>query len=142
MRTGRASDLVPDESDAWCQACDEAGISTIFLAAPTSSNQRIHEVAERSTGFVYVVSRTGVTGAENTVPQDVTALVQKVKALTDKPVCVGFGISEPAHVSMVCQVADGAVVGSALVKLLHENWATNRQAVADYVASLKAATRP
>ena len=136
------NDLVPDESDAWCDACERAGIKTIFLVAPTSSERRIHEVAERSTGFVYVVSRTGVTGAENAVPQDVTGLVQKVKSLTDKPVCVGFGISAPEHVRMVCQVADGAVVGSSLVKLLHEKWSTDRAAIRDYVQSLKAATRP
>ena len=135
------SDLVPDESDPWGAACEAAGISTIFLVAPTSSERRIQEVAERSTGFVYVVSRTGVTGAENAVPQDVTALVEKVKALTDKPVCVGFGVSSPDHVRMVCQVADGAVVGSSLVKLLHEKWPTDRPAIAAYVRSLKEATR-
>ncbi len=137
------SDLVPDESDAWCSASDKAGIGTIFLIAPTSTEQRIQEVAERTTGFVYVVSRTGVTGAENQVPTDVTGLVQRVKALTDRPVAVGFGISKPEHVKMVCQVADGAVVGSFLVDLLHREWdnGAGRNKIIDAVRRLKEATK-
>ncbi|HWD38473.1 MAG TPA: tryptophan synthase subunit alpha [Fimbriimonas sp.] len=134
------NDLVPDESDAWCTASESAGIETIFLVAPTSSEERIHQVAERTTGFVYVVSRTGVTGAENQVPEDVSNLVRKVKGLTEKPVCVGFGVSKPEHVRMVCQVADGAVVGSALVNLLHEEWPDGRQRIVEFVRSLKTAT--
>ncbi len=136
------SDLVPDESDEWCAASTKAGIETIFLVAPTSTQARIEEVAKRSTGFVYVVSRTGVTGAENQVPADVTGLVKRVKALTDKPVCVGFGISKPEHVRMVCEVADGAVVGSFLVNLLHKEWqgGAGRQKIVDAVRELKAAT--
>lgn len=134
------SDLVPDEAEEWCEASTKAGISTIFLVAPTSTEARIQEVAKRSTGFVYVVSRTGVTGAENQVPSDVSDLVRKVKTLTDKPVCVGFGISKPEHVRMVCEVADGAVVGSALVSLLHECWPKDKQRVVQFVRSLKEAT--
>lgn len=136
------SDLVPDESAAWCRASAEAGLETIFLVAPTSSAARIEEVARRSTGFVYVVSRTGVTGSENQVPEDVVGLVQRVKALTDKPACVGFGISKPEHVKMVCSVADGAVVGSYLVRLLHEEWrgGAGRQKIVDAVRVLKEAT--
>jgi tryptophan synthase alpha chain len=134
------SDLVPDEADGWRQASAEHGIETIFLVAPTSSEARIHQVANGSTGFVYVVSRTGVTGAENQVPADVAGLVGKVKALTDKPVCVGFGISTPEHVSMVCKVADGAVVGSAIVNRLHEEWPERKDRIVDFVKSLKQAT--
>ena len=134
------SDLVPDEADAWCAASANHGLETIFLVAPTSSDERIRQVATRSTGFVYVVSRTGVTGAENQVPADVSGLVDKVKALTDKPVCVGFGISTPEHVRMVCKVADGAVVGSALVQMLHKDWPNDKNRVADFVSSLKEAT--
>jgi tryptophan synthase alpha chain len=134
------SDLVPDESDAWCEASEQAGLSTIFLVAPTSSESRIHQVAERSTGFVYVVSRTGVTGAENQVPEDVGGLVQKVRGLTEKPVCVGFGVSTPDHVRMICQFADGAVVGSALVSLLHREWPHGKETIRQFVQDLKAAT--
>jgi len=136
------SDLVPDEAEAWCSASLSVGIDTIFLVAPTSTEQRIDEVCARATGFVYAVSRTGVTGAENQVPPDVAALVGRIKAKTNKPVCVGFGISTPAHVSMVCQVADGAVVGSYLVNLLHKEWngGEGRNKVVEAVRALKNAT--
>ena len=136
------SDLVPDEAEAWSAASAAAGIETIFLVAPTSTDRRIEEVAARSTGFVYVVSRTGVTGSENAVPSDVRSLVERVRALTDRPVCVGFGVSKPEHVQMVCEVADGAVVGSSLVELVHREWrgGQGRQRIVDYVRELKAAT--
>ncbi len=137
------SDLIPDESDAWCTASEAADIDTIFLVAPTSTAKRIEQVAKRSTGFVYAVSRTGVTGAENQVPPDVQGLVGRIKELTDKPVCVGFGISTPEHVRMVCEVADGAVVGSSLVKMLFEQWrgGEGRPQVLQMVRELKEATR-
>jgi tryptophan synthase alpha chain len=137
------SDLIPDESDDWGAACAEAGLETIFLVAPTSTDARIQSVAARSTGFVYAVSRTGVTGAENQVPAEIGDLIAKVRSLTDKPVCVGFGVSSPAHVKLVCQTADGAVVGSALVKLLHERWdgGKGRTEILNFVRSLKEATR-
>ncbi len=137
------SDLVPDEADAWSAASEAAGIDTIFLVAPTSTEDRIRDVATRSTGFVYVVSRTGVTGAESAVPTDIASLVGRVRALSDRPVCVGFGISTPEHVRMVCQVADGAVVGSALVSKLHREWngGEGRSAIVDFVRALKAATK-
>jgi len=137
------SDLVPDEADAWCSASEAEGLETIFLVAPTSTPQRMDDVAHRSTGFVYAVSRTGVTGAERAVPPEVRGLVSEVKRRTMKPVCVGFGISSPDHVRMVCEVADGAVVGSALVNLLHQEWngGAGRTKVVEFVRSLKAATR-
>ena len=137
------SDLVPDEADDWGAASRKAGLDTIFLVAPTSTDQRIREVTERSTGFVYVVSRTGVTGAENAIPMDVASLVERVRALTDRPVCVGFGISTPEHVRMVCQVADGAVVGSALVSKIHREWngGAGRAAIVEFVRELKKATQ-
>jgi tryptophan synthase alpha chain len=136
------SDLIPDESDAWCKASADADIDTIFLVAPTSTSHRIEEVAKRTTGFVYAVSRTGVTGAENQVPVDVQGLVERIRALTDKPVCVGFGISKPEHVRMVCQVADGAVVGSFLVDLLRREWngGAGRDKIVAALRELKAAT--
>lgn len=136
------SDLVPDEADAWCEASEAAGLDTIFLVAPTSTDARIRDVAARSTGFVYVVSRTGVTGAESAVPSDVTDLVKRVRALTDRPVCVGFGVSTPEHVRMVCEVADGAVVGSALVGKIHHEWqgGQGRDEIVRFVRGLKAAT--
>ncbi|RYG85890.1 tryptophan synthase subunit alpha, partial [bacterium] len=116
------SDLVPDEARRWSEASAANDLDTVFLAAPTSTDQRLDQVAERSTGFVYAVSRTGVTGAENEVPPEVGDLVAKIRARTDRPVCVGFGVSTAEHVRRVCAVADGAVVGSALVAFLHREW--------------------
>jgi tryptophan synthase alpha chain len=137
------SDLVPDEAETWAQASADAGLDTVFLAAPTSTETRIQEVASLSTGFVYAVSRTGVTGAESAVPPEVQGLVARIRAETERPICVGFGISKPEHVRMVCEVADGAVVGSALVSLLHRRWngGAGRDEVIDFVRQLKAATR-
>jgi tryptophan synthase alpha chain len=137
------SDLVPDEADDWDAASAKAGLETIYLVAPTSTEKRIDEVSSRTTGFVYAVSRTGVTGAENAVPPEVSNLVNAVRARTEKPVCVGFGISTPEHVKMVCETADGAVVGSAIVKLLHKTWGTEsgEAALKELIASLKNATR-
>jgi tryptophan synthase alpha chain len=136
------SDLVPDEATAWDSACSTGGLETIYLVAPTSTDVRINQVARQSTGFVYVVSRTGVTGAESAVPIEISGLVRNVKSLTDKPVCVGFGISTPAHVKLVCEEADGAVVGSAIVSMLHKYWSnpTERHLISGFVKSLKAAT--
>jgi tryptophan synthase alpha chain len=137
------SDLVPDEAEAWAAASAAAGIDTVFLVAPTSTESRINEVTTLTTGFVYAVSRTGVTGAESQVPVDVQALVRRIRAKTDKPIFVGFGISTPEHVRMVCEVADGAVVGSALVSLLHREWqgGEGRAKIVEFVRSLKDATR-
>lgn len=134
-------DLVPEESEAWCNACRAHGLETIFLAAPTSTDARIKAVCERSTGFVYAISRTGVTGAGSEAPPEVAELVKRLRSGTQLPICVGFGISKPEHVKMVCAVADGAVVGSSLVQLLHERWAGGRGAeeVVAYLRSLKAA---
>ncbi len=137
------SDLVPDEADAWDSASKDAGIETIYLIAPTSTDSRIDEVCDRTTGFVYAVSRTGVTGAENSVPPEVKGLVERVRARTDKPVCVGFGISKPEHVRMVCEVADGAVVGSALVSKLNAVWkgGAGKAEIVAFVRELKQATK-
>ncbi|CAN5610028.1 tryptophan synthase subunit alpha [soil metagenome] len=136
------SDLVPDEAGEWSEASARNGLDTIFLVAPTSTDRRMDQVAQVSTGFIYIVSRTGVTGAENQVPADVTSLVAKVKARTDKPCCVGFGLSTPEHVRMVATVADGAVVGSELVKRLHQRWdnGKGRGEIIDFVRALKEAT--
>lgn len=137
------SDLTPEESDDWIAASRKAGIDTIFLAAPTSTDERIRAVCQRSSGFVYAVSRTGVTSAKVEVPVEVQGLVSRIKSFSELPVGVGFGISRPEHVQMVCQVADAAVVGSSLVDLLASVWndGAGRTKIVDYVASLKAATR-
>ncbi len=137
------SDLVPDEAADWDQASANHHLETIYLVAPTSTSQRIEQVTTQTTGFVYVVSRTGVTGAESSVPVEISSLVCRVKDKTKKPVCVGFGISTPDHVKLVCQEADGAVVGSAIVTMLHKHWEkpAERTLIRNFVASLKSATQ-
>lgn len=137
------SDLTPEESDEWREASRRVGLDTIFLAAPTSTDERLDIVCQNSTGFVYAISRTGVTGAAQAAPPEVSDLVQRIKARTDRAVCVGFGISQPEQVAMVCQAADGAVVGSWLVDRLARDWncGEGRDRLIEDVRRLKAATR-
>lgn len=137
------SDLTPEESDAWIEASRANNLDNVFLAAPTSTDARLDIVCGRTTGFVYAVSRTGVTGAGSEVPPEVAGLVSRIKNRTDLPVCVGFGISRPEHVRMVCQVADGAIVGSFLVNKLAEEWngGAGRNEFIQAVRELKNATR-
>lgn len=136
---GIIQDLVPDEADEWCDVADANGLETIFLAAPTSTPERVREVCRRSTGFVYAISRTGVTGAADAVPPEAAELVRRLKLQTTRPVCVGFGISRPEHVRLVWEFADGAIVGSSLVDLMHRVWSggQGRQEVVDYLRKLK-----
>ncbi len=137
------SDMIPEESGDWRAACSEAGIATVFLAAPTSTDERLDAVCAASRGFVYAVSRTGVTGAEREVPEEVRELVARLRSRTDLPVCVGFGISSAEQVRRVCEVADGAVVGSWLVNLLDESWkgGSGRAEIEKRVGELKKATQ-
>jgi len=137
------SDLTPEEAGDWTVASRSAGLDTIFLAAPTSTDERLDAVCEAATGFVYAVSRTGVTGASQSLPPEAVALVGRLRARTDTPICVGFGISRPDHVREVCAVADGAVVGSWLVDRLSTDWsdAVKRAALLHDVRALKEATR-
>lgn len=136
------SDLTPEESDPWCSAAKSKNLNTVFLVAPTSTDERIAAVCARASGFVYAVSRTGVTGSESSVPTDVSGLVSRIKQRTNLPVCVGFGISTPDQVRTVCESADGAVIGSSLVKLLAERWqgGKGRAEIAAIVRELKLAT--
>ncbi len=135
------TDLPPDEADEWLRHARAAGLQTIFLLTPTSTAERIRLVAERGTGFIYCVSRTGVTGARDELPPDLPDLIARIREQTTLPIAVGFGISRPEHVRAVAQLADGAVVGSQVVHYLHEyadspHWAT---VVGDFVRALKAA---
>jgi tryptophan synthase alpha chain len=138
------TDFTPEEADDWIAASQDAGLDNIFLTAPTSTEERITAVAKCSQGFVYAVSRTGVTGALESVPVDVADLVARIKKQSDTPVCVGFGISKPEHVRTITQVADGAVVGSWLVDLLANEWKEGAGAamIEAKVRALKQATLP
>lgn len=98
----------------------KTGVATIFLVAPTSSKIRAKEIAAKSSGFIYYVSLTGVTGARRDLPPAVLSNVRMIKSVTDKPVSVGFGISDAAQARMIAKVADGVIVGSAIVKIIGE----------------------
>jgi tryptophan synthase alpha chain len=115
------TDLPPEEAEAWLTAARAADLDTVFLAAPTSPPERLRRVAEVSRGFVYAISRTGVTGERQALSDDARPLVARLRALTDVPVALGFGISTPEQVREAARVADGVVVGSALVRFLEEH---------------------
>jgi tryptophan synthase alpha chain len=109
-------DLPPEEADVLEAACRAAGLAMIYLLAPTSTEARIRLVAQRATGFIYLVSVTGITGARNELPPDLAAFVQRVRKQTNLPLAVGFGIGTRAQAATVASIADGVIVGSALVK--------------------------
>jgi tryptophan synthase alpha chain len=137
------TDLTPEEAGEWIAAARAAGLDTVFLLAPTSTDDRIRVVSELSTGFIYCVSRTGVTGARQDVPSELPALIARVRERTHTPVCVGFGVSKPEHVRRIGEIADGAVVGSALVDTIarHGDSPALLEEVRAFAASLKAATK-
>lgn len=127
-----ASDLTVEESDGFVRTMGAAGLNTVFLAAPTSSPERIRKIASTSTGFLYAVARTGVTGESQELSSELRGFLQELRRHTNVPIAVGFGISRPEHVRAVWQEADGAVVGSALVRVVEEN--SGRKDVADEIA--------
>ena len=137
------TDMPPEEAGEWRDLAARNGIDTIFLLAPTSPPARISSVAEAASGFIYCVSRTGVTGAQKEVPLELQTMIPAIRAVTDKPAVVGFGVSKPEHVRQVCEVADGAVVGSALVDMIAQGIGDGKMvsAVGDFARALKAATR-
>lgn len=108
-------DLPPEESDELADACRRHGLALIHFLAPTSTAARIELTVQRAAGFLYLVSLTGVTGAREALPDDLAAFVQRVRMLTATPLAVGFGISNPVQAHAVAQVADGVIVGTALV---------------------------
>ena len=134
------TDLPPEEAGPWKAAADAQGMATIFLVAPTSTPERIALIAKNTTGFVYCVSRTGVTGARTELPSELKALLARIREATDKPLCVGFGVSTPAHVAQVIASADGAVIGSALVDFLHAHPEQTTE-LTSLVSAWKQATR-
>jgi len=136
-------DVIPEEADAWIEVSRPRDLDTIFLAAPTSTDDRLERVCKASSGFVYAVSRTGVTGTNSTAANEAESIVARLRPHTNLPICVGFGISTPDQVRAVCQVADGAVVGSSLVDQIAREWqgGAGKAAIKERVAALKAATR-
>lgn len=121
-QAGASGVIVPDlsieESDAWCQAASARGLSTIFMVAPTSTDRRIEMIAKRSTGFIYCVSIKGVTGARTELPVELPTLIEKIRSYTDIPVVVGFGVSNGEQAKSLKGLADGVIVGSALINAI------------------------
>ncbi len=115
------ADLPPEEGEGLIAEARRVRLATVFLLAPTSTDARIRAVAAASTGFIYCVSRTGVTGVQEELPEGLAPLVARIKAQSDTPVCVGFGISRPAQVREVARSADGVIVGSALVQMIEDH---------------------
>jgi len=131
-------DVTPEEADTYIGAMRARGLDTIFLASPTSPDERLGLVARLSTGFVYLISRTGVTGERAETSGAVGPLVERVRRFTDLPLAVGFGISNPTQVREVQAVADAAVVGSAIVHAIEDRYATGgAEAIERYVRWLK-----
>jgi tryptophan synthase alpha chain len=128
-------DLPPEEAALVGEACALEGLALVFFLAPTSNAGRIALVAEQANGFIYLVSVTGVTGARAELPPDLREFVARVRAQTDKPLVMGFGISQPEQARLMSEIVDGFIVGSALVRAGGENIA----AVRDLAASLRAA---
>ena len=137
------ADLPPEEGEALFQAAEQGGIDPVLLAAPTTVESRLQLLAERTRGFLYYVSLTGVTGARAELAGDLEAAVGRIRGHSEVPVCVGFGISTPEHARMVGSFADGVVVGSAVVDRIET--AASREAavdaVAQFVSALKAPLR-
>ena len=135
------TDLTPEEARDYRRIVHAHGLDTIFLAAPTSTDERLARIAEVSSGFLYVISRTGVTGARESLPEDLPALIRRVRRASRLPVAVGFGISLPGQVSILGGLADAAVVGSALVQEIEQAPTVEaaREALAARVRMLKQA---
>ncbi len=144
------TDLTPEESDGYRRVLAAHHLDTVFLGAPTSTDERLAKIADVSSGFLYLISRTGVTGAKDALPDELPALLRRARKVTELPIAVGFGISLPGHVSVLGGLADAAVVGSALVSEIEKATAANptaanidaaAAALAARIRSLKEAAR-
>lgn len=130
-------DLPPDEAGDFIRLSEKTRLDTIFLLAPTSTEDRIKKVTGASSGFIYYVSITGITGANLLLDGSMETLISNIRKYTDKPLAVGFGISTPGDASAVARISDGVIVGSAIVKMLHET----PEELRNYLISLREAIR-
>jgi tryptophan synthase alpha chain len=137
------ADLPAEEAGPLAAECEATGLDLVQLAAPTSTIQRLRRIARRSRGFIYLVSLIGVTGARSELPEELEAQVRVLRRVTTKPVCVGFGIGTPEQVAAVGSLADGVIVGSAIVRRVeqHASSPTFPREVGDFIAALKAPLR-
>ncbi|MDH4028818.1 MAG: tryptophan synthase subunit alpha [Nitrospirota bacterium] len=118
-------DLIPDEADDFIRAAKQHGLDTVFLLAPTSTPDRIRKVTKAATGFIYYVSITGITGSKLSMSSAMKNTLEAVKKSSNKPVAVGFGISNPAEASAAAKLADGVIIGSAIVKMIAQGKSVN-----------------
>jgi tryptophan synthase alpha chain len=130
-------DLPLEELGPWADEADKAEVATVLLVAPSTPAARAAQICARSRGFVYAVARMGVTGERESLGSDTADVVRRIRETTDVPVCVGVGVSTPAQARTVCEVADGVVVGSALVRRLLDGGGPG--AAGDFVGQLRAA---
>ena len=114
-------DLPPEEGQKLEQSISRHGLDLIYLLSPASTEERIELVVSRSSGFIYLVSLTGVTGARDKLPEELESFVARVREKTEKPLCVGFGVSTPEQARRIAKVADGVIVGSHIIQLLDED---------------------
>ncbi|HWN24690.1 MAG TPA: tryptophan synthase subunit alpha [Candidatus Sulfotelmatobacter sp.] len=144
------TDLTPEESEDYRRIMTAHHLDTVFLAAPTSTDERLQKISACSSGFLYLISRTGVTGAKDALADELPALLRRARNVTQLPIAVGFGISLPGHVSVLGGLADAAVVGSALVSEIESATANNSgeagidaaaAALGERIRSLKSAAR-
>ena len=134
------TDLTVEEAAEYRRAMAAHQLDTVFLAAPTSTDKRLKAIAEACQGFVYAVSRTGITGTQKQLADDAQQLVKRIRKFTKLPVAVGFGISNAEQFAQVGQFADAAAVGSAIVQTIEQNPGREAQAVADLISNMKAGT--
>ncbi len=130
-------DLPPDEGSELESVSQKQGLDLIYLLAPTSTEERIRLIAEKSHGFIYLVSLTGVTGARESLPADLETFVDRVRQVTTKPLCVGFGISTPEQASRIARTADGVIIGSRLIQIMEAE--CNLASVGDFIKEVRKA---
>jgi tryptophan synthase alpha chain len=131
-------DASVEEAETYAAAMHRNGLDTVFLAAPTSTERRLKLIAKYSTGFIYLVSRTGVTGEQDSLSAAVAPLIAKVRAVTDLPLAVGFGVSKPQHVAELGRQVEAVVVGSAIVRVIEQHPGPELpQHLENFVRSLK-----
>ena len=135
------TDLPVEEAGDYLKTMNAHRLVPVFLAAPTSTDERLKAVAKHSRGFVYAISRTGITGTREEVAGDARALVERLRAFTKLPIAVGFGVSTPEQFAEVGEFADAAVIGSAIVQSIERNKAREAEAVGEFLRSLRASSR-
>ncbi len=139
------ADLPIEEADEYIKAAKKHKVDTVFIVSPLTSNERLKKIIKKTRGFVYVVSRLGVTGARADLQEGTLKLLRRIRPRTKLPLCVGFGISRPEHVKAVCKAgANGAIVGSAVVKIIEKNLGNKKamlKKIEDYIELMKDGTK-